>query len=191
MINSTLFYGKSSFFVVHCWIEKAYGEPMLWIKTILLTLLVPGIACFLIPYFILKPAGLEMVHSPVIRVVGILLMALGICGFSWVSQAFARFGKGTPAPFDPPKKFVAIGLYRFVRNPMYLGAVTVILGEALLFGSWKLLAYAAAVLTALHLFVVLYEEPSLYRRFGEPYRHYVNEVPRWLPGFYKIIGKRN
>lgn len=157
---------------------------MLWIKTIFMTLLVPGIACFLIPCFIQQPAGFAVVHSPVIRIVGILLMSLGTCGFSWVSQAFVRFGKGTPAPFDPPKEFVAIGLYRLVRNPMYLGAVMVILGEAVLFGSWKLLAYAAAVLTFLHFFVVLYEEPSLSRRFGESYRQYVLTVPRWLPRFH-------
>lgn len=156
---------------------------MLWIKTIFLTLLVPGIACFLIPYFFLQPSGIEVVQNPIVRIVGMLLMALGICGFSWVSQAFARYGRGTPAPFEPPKKFVATGLYRFIRNPMYLGAVTVILGEAILFGSWKLLAYAAAVLTVLHLFVVLYEEPSLYRRFGESYRQYMLTVPRWLPRF--------
>lgn len=156
---------------------------MLWIKTILMTLLVLGITCFLIPYYILRPSGPNIVHSPVLRVAGILLMILGICGFSWVSQAFARFGKGTPATFNPPKEFVARGLYRFVRNPMYIGTVTALLGEAILFSSWKLLDYAAAVLTVLHFFVVLYEEPSLYSRFGESYRRYVLTAPRWLPRF--------
>lgn len=159
------------------------GDLMLWVKTLFLTLLVPGTACFFIPYLILKPTGMDMVSSPILRILGVLLMALGICGFSWVSQAFVRLGKGTPAPFDPPKEFVANGLYRFVRNPMYLGAVTVILGEAILFGSWRLFIYAAAVLATLHFFVILYEEPSLYRRFGEPYRQYTQTVPRWMPRF--------
>lgn len=154
---------------------------MLWIKTLFLTVLVPGVACFLIPYFILRPSGLEMIPSLSLRMLGILLMILGVYGFSWVSQAFVRFGKGTPAPFDPPKEFVARGLYRFVRNPMYSGAMSVILGEALLFASWHLLIYAAAVLTMLHFFVVLYEEPSLLKRFGEPYRQYLHSVPRWIP----------
>ncbi len=154
---------------------------MLWIKTIFLTILVPGVACFLVPYFIIKPSGIEMIPSLPLRILGILLMILGACGLSWVSQAFVRFGKGTPAPFDPPREFVARGLYRFVRNPMYIGAVTVILGEALLFASWNLLIYGAAVLAMLHFFVVLYEEPSLYKRFGEPYRQYLHNVPRWIP----------
>jgi protein-S-isoprenylcysteine O-methyltransferase Ste14 len=156
---------------------------MLWLKTIFLTLLVPGVACFLIPYFIVKPSGLDMIPSLALRIIAVILMVLGVCGFSWVSQAFVRLGKGTPAPFEPPKEFVTRGLYRFVRNPMYIGAVMVILGEALLFASWRLLVYAAAVLTVLHLFVVLYEEPSLYKRFGEPYHRYLQSVPRWIPRF--------
>lgn len=154
---------------------------MLWLKTIFLTLLVPGVACFLVPYLIVKPSGLHLIPSLALRFFGILLIVLGVYGFSWVSQAFVRFGRGTPAPFDPPKEFVARGLYRFVRNPMYIGAVTVILGEALLFASWHLLIYAAAVLAMLHFFVVLYEEPSLSKRFGEPYRQYLLNVPRWIP----------
>ncbi len=161
---------------------------MLWVKTIFLTLLVPGIACFLIPYLIQRPSGLDMIPSLALRIIAVIFMVLGVCGFSWVSQAFVRLGKGTPAPFDPPREFVGSGLYLFVRNPMYIGAVTVILGEALLFSSWRLLVYAAAVLTVLHFFVVLYEEPSLYKRFGESYRRYLLSVPRWIPRFRSRSG---
>lgn len=158
----------------------------MWVKTILMTLLVPGVTVFLLPYFIQRSSGFQLNPSPWLGVLGIMIILLGIFSFTWVSQAFVRFGKGTPAPFDPPRQFVARGLYRFVRNPMYLGAVLVILGEALLFWSWHLLAYAAAVLTILHFFVLLYEERSLLRRFGKPYHDYLRTVPRWFPRFRVI-----
>jgi len=154
-----------------------------WVKTIFLTLLVPGVTVFLVPYFIQRPSGFQLNSSPWLGVLGIMTILLGVFSFSWVSQAFVRFGKGTPAPFEPPQQFVARGLYRFVRNPMYLGAVLVILGEALLFWSWHLLAYAAAVLTILHFFVIFYEEGTLLKRFGDPYQDYLRSVPRWLPRF--------
>jgi protein-S-isoprenylcysteine O-methyltransferase Ste14 len=156
---------------------------LMWVKTIFLTLLVPGVAVFLVPFFLQRPSGFQLNSSPWIAALGIMTIFLGVFSFSWVSQAFVRFGKGTPAPFDPPRQFVARGLYRFVRNPMYLGAVLVILGEALLFWSWHLLAYAAAMLTMLHFFVIFYEESSLLRRFGEPYQDYLRTVPRWFPRF--------
>ena len=116
-----------------------------------------------------------------LRVLGGLLLALGAV---LVLEAFARFaveGRGTPMPWAPPTRFVVRGTYRFVRNPMYVGVVAMILGEALLLGRWILLAWAAAAATIFHLFLVLHEEPDLRRRFGADYEEYARRVGRWAP----------
>ena len=94
---------------------------------------------------------------------------------------FATVGQGTPAPIDPPKSVVVSGLYRFVRNPMYIGVELVILGEALLWSSARLLGYALLLGLGFHLFVVFYEEPTLRKKFGPSYQEYCQAVPRWLP----------
>jgi protein-S-isoprenylcysteine O-methyltransferase Ste14 len=99
-------------------------------------------------------------------------------------DSFARFalqGLGTPAPVAPPRRLVATGLYRTVRNPMYVAVVSAIVGQALFFGSLQLLAYGALVAVIVHLFVVAYEEPKLRATFGEEYEVFCADVPRWLP----------
>jgi protein-S-isoprenylcysteine O-methyltransferase Ste14 len=101
-----------------------------------------------------------------------------------VVESFARFalkGIGTPAPVAPTRHLVVSGLYRHVRNPMYVGVVLAIVGQALWLGSMALLGYAAAVFAAFFLFVLLYEEPALRRQFGAEYESYRRHVPRWLP----------
>lgn len=100
----------------------------------------------------------------------------------WCILAFARIGKGTPAPFDPPRRLVIRGPYRFVRNPMYIGAGLALAGAALFYESASLLAYAAAFLLAAHFFVMWYEEPVLRRSFGDEYEAYCQRVRRWRPG---------
>jgi protein-S-isoprenylcysteine O-methyltransferase Ste14 len=94
---------------------------------------------------------------------------------------FAVWGAGTPAPFDAPRRFVARGPYRYVRNPMYLGAFGALAGYGLVMRSPAVLLLSAAMLAGAHLFVVRYEEPTLERRFREEYRAYRREVRRWLP----------
>ena len=99
-------------------------------------------------------------------------------------HAFARFvseGEGTPAPVAPTQRLVVGGLYRYVRNPMYVAVVTLILGQAALFADLRLLGYAAAVWLGFHLFVLLYEEPTLRSAFPADYPAFVAAVPRWLP----------
>jgi len=96
-------------------------------------------------------------------------------------STFAARGRGTPAPFDPPREFVAVGPYRYVRNPMYLGGFGVLLGGGLVVGSPAIVGLSAAFLVLAHLFVLVYEEPALTGRFGEPYRRYRASVRRWLP----------
>jgi protein-S-isoprenylcysteine O-methyltransferase Ste14 len=94
---------------------------------------------------------------------------------------FVRRGRGTPAIYDPPRELVVAGLYRYVRNPQYVGVVLVVVGEALLSGMVVLFGYAALMALGYHLFVRYYEEPTLGRLFGVAYTRYREAVPRWLP----------
>ncbi|MCP4407399.1 MAG: isoprenylcysteine carboxylmethyltransferase family protein [Gammaproteobacteria bacterium] len=91
------------------------------------------------------------------------------------------FGRGTPAPIDAPKQLVVRGLYRYTRNPMYLGILTIILGWATLFKSFNLVFYAVCVVSCFHLFIIFYEEPHLQKIFGQAYDQYCAKVGRWLP----------
>lgn len=125
---------------------------------------------------ITRPAELGMVEFAGI--------ALGVAGgvlAVWCILTFALVGKGTPAPFDPPRRLVISGPYRYLRNPMYLGAALVLLGAALFYRSQALAVYAACFLLATHLFVIGYEEPTLGRLFGGEYEAYRSSVRRWLP----------
>jgi protein-S-isoprenylcysteine O-methyltransferase Ste14 len=94
-------------------------------------------------------------------------------------------GQGTPAPIDPPRQLVAVGFYRYVRNPMYVGILAMIVGHFLWFGYWNLLLYTVLVFLAFHTFVTYYEEPTLKRKFGPTYEDYLRKVPRWIPRFYR------
>lgn len=143
----------------------------------------PGIADLFIPWLILKRSGtLQPPAAGVLQVIGILLILTGLAILVWVCQAFVRYGHGTPAPFDPPQQFVSRGLYRWVRNPMYLGAAVLIpFGVAFLFSSLWLVLYAVLIILVLHLYIVFHEEPILKKRFGDPYQNYLNTVLRWIP----------
>lgn len=118
-----------------------------------------------------------------IELVGAALVAAGGSLAVWCVLTFALAGRGTPAPFDPPRRLVASGPYRFVRNPMYIGAALALGGAALFYRSWPLLLYMVAFLVILHGFVLLYEEPTLRRTFGEEYEDYRRRVRRWWPRF--------
>jgi protein-S-isoprenylcysteine O-methyltransferase Ste14 len=112
---------------------------------------------------------------------GLALALAGSLIALWCIVTFVASGRGTPAPFDPPREFVAAGPYRYVRNPMYVGAFGVIVGAGLALRSLSIVGLAILFLLFTHLLVVLYEEPSLTRRFGDPYRRYKSAVHRWLP----------
>lgn len=111
---------------------------------------------------------------------GVLIIA-GLALFGWCVGLFARIGRGTLAPWDPTRAMVAIGPYRLVRNPMISGVALVLAGRALLLGSWVLAAWTGLFVLINHGYFVLVEEPGLEKRFGEPYRLYKANVPRWLP----------
>ena len=122
------------------------------------------------------PAAIEMPQAA-----GMLMVAIGAVLALWCVLAFSFVGKGTPAPFDPPRRLVVSGPYRVVRNPMYIGAALALAGAALFYQSGTLLGYAALFVLAAHLFVVGYEEPALRQAFGGEYEAYCRRVGRWWP----------
>jgi protein-S-isoprenylcysteine O-methyltransferase Ste14 len=148
------------------------------VRNLVFTIVVPGLGGVWVPWWILTrygrsaaPAAWEAV--PVI--------AAGAALYVWCVWNFAAVGGGTPGPWDPPSRVVAAGPYRWVRNPIYLAALLIVLGEAWLFLSLPLLAYVGAVAVFFHLLVTGYEEPALRRRFGRTYLEYQRTVPRWIP----------
>jgi protein-S-isoprenylcysteine O-methyltransferase Ste14 len=116
------------------------------------------------------------------QVGGMIIGAVGAAVALWCVFTFAFVGKGTPAPFDPPRRLVIKGPYRFVRNPMYIGAGLALAGAALFYKSLALLSYTGLFFLASHLFVLWYEEPTLRRTFGQDYEAYCGRIRRWWPG---------
>ena len=114
-------------------------------------------------------------------IVGIVVAIAGAAVAASCILTFAFVGRGTPAPFDPPRQLVVRGPYRFVRNPMYLGAAAALLGAALYYQSLALAVYAIVFLLAMHAFVMFYGEPALRRRFGAAYEDYCRRIKRWQP----------
>jgi len=112
---------------------------------------------------------------------GLVIVVLGLALAIACVLTFALVGRGTPAPFDPPRALVIAGPYRYVRNPMYIGAGTALFGAALRYGSLALAGYAVVFLLITHLFVLLYEEPHLRGVFGQAYEDYLRTVHRWVP----------
>jgi protein-S-isoprenylcysteine O-methyltransferase Ste14 len=153
---------------------------LLALRAIFFVLLLPGTVAGYVPFGILSAA--DQVRVPELSLsaagAGIVAIAGAVVLLRCVWEFFAK-GKGTLAPIDPPRVLVVSGLYRFTRNPMYNGVIALIVGEAWLFGSVPLLQYALLVLVVFHLWVVLYEEPTLTSQFGESYRVYRRAVPRW------------
>lgn len=136
----------------------------------------------IVPQRILANSGIvRPEHIAAVQVAGLAIVASGAALVVWCLVTFAFMGKGTAAPFDPPRQLVVAGPYRWVRNPIYIGAAVTMLGAALFFGSAALVLYAAVVLVVTHLLVILYEEPHLRRVFGQPYEDYLRNVHRWIP----------
>ena len=119
--------------------------------------------------------------APAGRIVGSVVAVIGAAGLIECFGRFAIKGRGTPAPIAPPEVLVVSGLYRYVRNPMYIAVLSVIVGQALLWGNVRLLEYAGLVWLLFHGFVQVYEEPTLRRQFGSSYEVYCTNVPRWFP----------
>ena len=148
-------------------------------NTAIFTVLVPGTVAILIPRWLV--GGFVRPANGALTWVGCVLFAMGAGIYFRCAWEFAARGLGTPAPIAPTKFLVTAALHRYVRNPMYLGVALAIVGEAALFRSLHVLLYAGIMLTIAHVFVVLYEEPTLRRQFGESYEEYRRTVPRWVP----------
>jgi protein-S-isoprenylcysteine O-methyltransferase Ste14 len=158
------------------------SKAMSILGSVLFFVAAPVVVAGLVPWWIMRwefqPAFLGF---EVTRVIGVMLIIAGVPG---LVDSFARFalqGLGTPAPIAPTQNLVVTGLYRYVRNPIYIALVSVTVGQALLFGDGRLLWYGAVVWLAFHLFVVLYEEPTLRLKFGTEYETFRANVPRWMP----------
>lgn len=153
---------------------------MLYVRAVI-ALSLPVIVDVVVPLVLLQDAGGRFDIGGV-RFVGLPLLALGcLLLLDSVFMRFAHEGRGTLAPIDPPRVVVRGGAFQAVRNPMYLANIAIVAGSGILFHSWRLLAWAAAISVAFHLFVVLYEEPTLRRLFGEAYETYRHDVGRWVP----------
>jgi protein-S-isoprenylcysteine O-methyltransferase Ste14 len=159
------------------------------VGSLIFLLLAPGTVAGFVPWWISR----WQFHTPfsgytAFRIAGIVLIAGGA---SMLLDSFVRFaihGLGTPAPVFPTRHLVVTGLYRYVRNPMYVGIVSVILGQGLLLGDCRVLIYGALIWFAFHLFVLAYEEPKLRRSFGIEYQTLCANVPRWIPRMQRWRG---
>lgn len=155
-------------------------KPIL--NTLLFTVIVPGTVAGWLPYRLHGDS--PPTANLALQVVAILLIAIGTGIYLHTAfWGFAIRGRGTPAPIAPTKKLVVEGLHRYVRNPMYIGVATIVLGQAVLFQSWHVVEYLAVVLLIVQFFVMFYEEPTLARQFGAEYEEYKKRVPRWIPRF--------
>src|SRR6266496_2084332 len=148
------------------------------VRNLVFTVVVPGLGGVWAPWWILTRHG--GTATPVAWEAVPVIVA-GAALYLWCVWNFAAVGGGTPGLWDAPSRVVATGPYRWVRNPIYIGALLVVLGEAWLFSSLSLLVYAGAIAVLFHLFVLFYEERTLRRRFGPAYADYARTVPRWLP----------
>lgn len=142
----------------------------------------PGIVAVYVPWLICRWHFAKSVPGDwLVRLSGVLLLAAGIPA---LLDSFARFalqGLGTPAPVFSTRHLVVSGLYRYVRNPMYIAVESLILGQGLLFGSIRVIEYGLAVWVGFYLFVFIYEEPTLRRTYGPEYEEFCAHVPRWIP----------
>ena len=154
-------------------------RPVAIVGSILFLLFVPGTFAGLIPWWITHwDPGYS---NPALMVVGSLLVAAGLFALIASFARFALDGLGTPAPVAPPSTLVVTGLYRYVRNPMYVAVTLIIFGQALMFANAALIAYGVVVWLAFQAFILTYEEPTLRVAFGERYAAYCAAVPRWIP----------
>jgi protein-S-isoprenylcysteine O-methyltransferase Ste14 len=160
---------------------------MITLKTILFSLFIPGTVVGMIPYLILtRLTRLPLFDPGASLYAGIMLIIAGVLIYLTSARFFVAFGKGTPAPIDPPLLLVTTGPYRFVRNPMYCSGILILFGEFVISGSGAILLYLLFIWLIFHLFIVFYEEPHLRKVFGEPYEKFCRKVPRWMPRLRKM-----
>lgn len=150
------------------------------LRVVIFVLIIPGTIVFYLPLFLGSKAFQNQNTNQFIQYFGILSWLIGGLVATWCVMAFFTVGKGSPAPHDPPTVLVTSGLYRWTRNPMYVGGLFIVLGHYLYLQSWILLAYLILVFLLFHSIVIFYEESHLRRQFGEAYEQYCKQVPRWI-----------
>jgi protein-S-isoprenylcysteine O-methyltransferase Ste14 len=154
---------------------------MVWLRLAVFAVLLPGFSLGLVPWWVLRSRWGGRVDLGALHLVGWVPLVGGAALMLWCWYDFAVRGRGTPAPYDPPRALVTSGPYRVVRNPMYVAGVLFLLGLAIVTGAPGLVAYAGAFWGATALFVAAYEEPALGARFGPAYEAYRRAVPAWIP----------
>ncbi|HEX9331764.1 MAG TPA: isoprenylcysteine carboxylmethyltransferase family protein, partial [Anaerolineales bacterium] len=150
-------------------------------KSLLYLIIEAGLFALYIPLALLRSG--PRIETGIVSFLAIPLWLIGSLVVLWCFWDFTFKGRGTPVPMDPPKELVVTGFYHYVRNPIYVGVLLIFLGHFLWFGYWSLLIYSMLAFIGVHLFIVLYEEPTLQRRFGAAYEDYLKKVPRWIPRF--------
>jgi protein-S-isoprenylcysteine O-methyltransferase Ste14 len=155
---------------------------LLFMEVLTFTVLVPGTVTYWLPRALDLWGPVPARPWPLTVWPSIVALAIGFAIYIRCAWDFVTRGRGIPAPIDHPTRLVVSGLYRYVRNPMYLGVLLVLLGESLLFQSSSFLIYTLVWLTLVHAFVVFYEEPNLHRKFDGSYDAYRAHVRRWIPG---------
>jgi len=151
------------------------------LKSLLFLIVAPGVVAGYIPLVLLRRG--PQIETGFLAYLAFPLWIIGGVILLWSFWNFLVEGHGTPAPIDPPKELVAVGFYRYVRNPMYVAILAILIGHFLWFGYWNLLIYAIVVFIGFNTFVAYYEEPTLQRKFGAAYEDYLKRVPRWIPRF--------
>jgi protein-S-isoprenylcysteine O-methyltransferase Ste14 len=161
------------------------GSSGIWLalRSLLWTALLPGLYAGYLPWRFFGLAHVRIIWGNPIQLLSLLVIALGVGLLAACIWEFARRGRGTLSPVDPPRQLVVHGLYRYVRNPMYLSVTTIVFGEMLLTRSVGLLIYWLIWFVLVNLFVVGFEEPTLRRQFGDSYDRYTRAVGRWIPRF--------
>jgi protein-S-isoprenylcysteine O-methyltransferase Ste14 len=150
------------------------------VKIIGFTMLVPGIEAILVPFLLTNGHLFNLLISAHgWHISGWLLVGFGLLFYIMSTTGFAVTGRGTPAPFDPPKQLVAAGIHSFTRNPMYIGIVSFVIGLAVLSGLWSLFIYGIGLFAFFNTIVFIYEEPTLKKSYGLAYEKYCLNVPRW------------
>ena len=152
------------------------------LRNLFFTILQPGIVAGLVPWFILGNPGADFYKNRLspFQYFAMLIFVSGLAILLYCISMFAIKGKGTLSPADPTKKLVVSGLYKYSRNPMYIGVMLILMGESAFFSSIALWIYTAMVFIAFNLFIVLHEEPRLENDFGTEYQQYLKTVRRWL-----------
>ena len=166
------------------------GNVRLFLRNLVLFVFLVVSALVVVPLVLVWLSGSLLTFSVGgLRFLGFVLIGVGVVFMLNMFVYFASVGKGTPAPFDPPKKLVTGGLFCCVRNPGYIGGVLIIVGEGVFLEAAVIFGYAVFMWIMFHLYVVFFEEPSLKEKFGKDYEKYIETVPRWIPRLTRATEK--